>query len=156
MSKTKKILIALLIIFIAIQFIRPERNLGVADTTNDIEHAVAVSAEIKNILVSSCYDCHSNHTEYPWYFNIQPVAGWINHHIEEGKHKFNLSESKTFKTKRKLHKLEEMIEQIDTGEMPMSTYTLIHPNAVLSADQKNKLIAWTKESIATLKDTLKH
>ena len=112
MSKLKKVLLTFLVLLIAIQFIRPERNTGIADTPNDIEHTVAVSSEIKNILVISCYDCHSNHTEYPWYFNIQPIASWINHHIEEGKRKFNLSEFKTFKTKRKIHKLEEMIEEI--------------------------------------------
>ena len=155
MTKTKKVLVTLFILLIIIQFIRPERNMGIADTPNDITHTVPVSPEIKNILVTSCYDCHSNHTEYPWYFNIQPIAGWINHHIEEGKEELNLSEFKTFKTKRKLHKLEEMIEEIKSGEMPMSSYLLIHHNAKLSEDQKNKLIAWTEESIKVIKDTLK-
>lgn len=138
-----------------IQFMRPDKNIGVADTENDITHTVVVSTDIKNILQKSCYDCHSNHTEYPWYFNFQPVAGWLAHHVEEGKRELNFSEFNTYRLRRKTHKLNEVIEQVTQGEMPMTSYVLIHKNAKLSPDESEKLIKWAKESIITLNDTLK-
>ena len=155
MSKKRKILIALISVLVVIQFIRPEKNNELADGPNDITHVVQVPADIKNILQTSCYDCHSNHTEYPWYFNIQPVAGWLAHHVEEGKHELNFSEFNTYKLRRKTHKLKEVIEQVNEGEMPMSSYTLIHTNAKLSREQKDLLVKWVEESINTLQDTLK-
>ncbi len=155
MSKKKKIGVVIIFILVLIQFIRPENNVGVADTSIDITHSVTVTPEIKSMLEKSCYDCHSNHTEYPWYFNFQPIAGWLAHHVEEGKDELNFSEFNTYKQKRKIHKLKEVIEQVKAGEMPMSSYLIIHKDAVLNEEQKNKLIKWAEESIATLNDTIK-
>jgi len=155
MSKKRKIGVALIAVLVLIQFFRPKKNVGVADAPTDITHSVAVTPEVKNILEKSCYDCHSNHTEYPWYFNFQPVAGWLAHHVEEGKHELNFSEFDTYKVKRKKHKLKEIIEQLNEGEMPMSSYLIIHKDATLSEEQKNKLINWAEESMTALQDTTK-
>ncbi len=155
MSKTLKILIAFVFILVLIQFIRPEMNEGIADAPKDITHSVPVPLEIKNILEKSCYDCHSNHTEYPWYFNFQPIAGWLAHHVEEGKNELNFSEFDTYKLKRKIHKLKEVIEQVKEGEMPMNSYLIVHKDATLSEDQKNELVKWAEESITILNDTIK-
>jgi len=155
MSKKKKVLIVIISLLVLIQFIRPERNLGVADNEKDIAHTVTVSPEVKNILEKSCYDCHSNHTEYPWYANVQPVASWLAHHVDEGKDELNFSEFGTFKLKRKIHKLKEVAEQVKKGEMPMSSYLIIHKDAALSEEQKNILIKWAEESMIVLQDTVK-
>ena len=156
MTKKKKALISLAAVAVMIQFIRPEKNLGTADGENDITHSVAIDPEIKSILVKSCYDCHSNHTEYPWYANIQPVASWLAHHVEEGKGELNFSEFTTYKLKRKKHKLKELAEQVKTDEMPMSSYTLIHKDAILSPDQKLKLMKWAQDGqVALAQDSLK-
>ena len=155
MSKKKKVLIAIISLLVLIQFIRPERNLGVADTEKDITHTVTVSPEVKNILEKSCYDCHSNHTEYPWYANIQPVASWLADHVDEGKDELNFSEFDTFKSRRKIKKLKEVIEQTKKSEMPLSSYLIIHKNAALSEEQKNILIKWAEESLLVLQDTVK-
>ena len=155
MSKMKKVLIAIVALFVLIQFIRPEKNTGTADGYNDIAHTVAVAPEIKNILEKSCNDCHSNHTEYPWYYNIQPVAWWLANHVNEGKHHLNFSEFNTYKTKRKVKKLKELKDEVEEGGMPMDSYLWIHGNAKLSEAEKNNLIKWVEESLITVKDTLK-
>ncbi|HEX7415040.1 MAG TPA: heme-binding domain-containing protein [Bacteroidia bacterium] len=155
MSKMKKVLILTVLILVLIQFIRPEKNTGTADGPNDITHTVAVAPEIKNILEKSCNDCHSNHTEYPWYYNIQPVAWWLANHVNDGKHHLNFSEFNTYKTKRKLKKLKELKDEIEEGGMPMDSYLWIHCNAKLSEAEKNNLIKWVNESLITVKDTLK-
>ena len=154
MSKKIKISIGIVAVLVLIQFIHPEKNNGIADGENDITQTVNTSAEVKNILQTSCYDCHSNHTEYPWYANIQPVAGWLAHHVDEGKQELNFSEFKTYKLKRKTHKLKEVVEQLEKAEMPMPSYLWIHKNAVLNQQQKQLLMDWAKQSIVTLNDTL--
>ena len=150
MSKKKKFLIALLIIFIIIQFFRPERNLGNRET----ENTIFVTQEVGRILQTSCYDCHSNGTNYPWYTNIQPIGWWMNHHVNEGKDELNFSEFEAYSLKRKLHKLKEIKEQIEEGEMPLSSYTFQHGDAELTAEQKEILYKWVDETSKYLVDTV--
>jgi hypothetical protein len=149
MTKKKKFLYAVVAILILIQFIRPERNLGKAET----ENTIFVNAEVGTILQTSCFDCHSNYTNYPWYTNIQPIGWWLNHHVDEGKEELNFSEFETYSLKRKLHKLEEIKEMVEEGEMPLSSYTLIHGDTKLSPEQKEILYTWVTETRLYLSDS---
>lgn len=150
----KKIFIGLAILLLVIQFIRPEKNSGEMYGANDITHSVDVPAEVKGILEKACNDCHSNKTNYPWYTNIQPFGWWIAHHVDEGVHEINFSEFNTYKLRRKLHKLEELAEQVKEGEMPMDSYTWMHSEAKLTDAEKQTLITWALNSKALL-DTVK-
>lgn len=141
----KKIGMALFAILVIIQFIRPERNGNWEKSDNDISMAINVPSNLQQILETSCYDCHSNHTTYPWYTNIQPIGLWMQHHVDEGKEELNFSEFKTYKPKRQKHKLEEIAEQVNEHEMPLSSYTLIHKNAILTPEQNVALVSWAKQ-----------
>jgi len=150
----KKILIALLAIFIVIQFFRPEKN-----DSNDLTYAITtkyeVPDEVEQIFSVACNDCHSNKTEYPWYANVQPVAWWLNDHITDGKRHLNFSEF----TKRPIaiqnHKLEETIEMVEKRDMPLESYTYLglHGEANLSEEQRQLIIDWAKGQMEFLKDT---
>lgn len=150
MSKKKKILYGLLIVLVVIQFIRPARNNGELDN----ENAIFTSLAVGKVLQTSCFDCHSDKTNYPWYTNIQPLGWWLNNHITEGKRELNFSQFESYSLKRKLKKLKEIREQIQEGEMPLSSYTLIHSYAKLSAEQKDLLIKWTEVTTNYLSDTI--
>ena len=138
----RKILIGLLVLLVVIQFFRPARNNGAAAATTDITHAVHTPDTVLHILQHSCYDCHSNHTEYPWYVNINPVGWWLRHHIDEGKRELNFSEASTYSKKKLDHKLEEIVEQVEKKEMPLSSYTFIHTEAKLNDGQIALIKAW--------------
>lgn len=152
MSLKKKILFGILIAFIGIQFFRPERNSGSATSPNDIAHATTVSPEIKSIMATSCNDCHSDRTEYPWYTNIQPVGWWLNHHVEEGKAEINFSQFNTYGVKRKIKKFHEIAEMIEEKEMPLNTYLWIHGNSKLNDSQSKSLLAWANENQRILEE----
>ena len=140
----KKILIALLAILIIIQFFRPTKNLSNAKSPADISNLYQVPGDVNEILDKACNDCHSNNTIYPWYAEVQPVAWWLNNHIEEGKDELNFSEFATYAPARQYRKLEELKKQIDEGEMPLSSYTLIHTNAKLTEAEKQALLNWSE------------
>ncbi|CAN5276569.1 heme-binding domain-containing protein [soil metagenome] len=146
LAKKKQILISILVILVVIQFIRPEKNSGSADGPNDITQFTTVSPEVKKILEVSCYDCHSNHTVYPWYSNVQPVAWWLNDHVNEGKGEVNFSEFKSYRVKRQMRKFHEIAKQIEEEEMPLNSYLWIHGNAKLDASQAKLLLDWAKEN----------
>lgn len=142
----KKIGLGLVAILVILQFVRPTKNEGMALTENDILHFDSVPADVQKILETSCYDCHSNHTTYPWYTNIQPVGLWMQWHVNEGKEELNFSEFNTYKPKRQKHKFEEISEVIEEGEMPLWSYTLIHSETKLSPEQKTLLTNWAKQA----------
>ncbi len=139
----KSLAIALGLVLIAIQFIKPERNMG-GDTSKSIATAYPMSDAVKTVLNNACMDCHSNTTKYPWYANIQPVAWWLADHVEDGKKHLNFDNFMSYRLYRQFHKLEEIDEVIQEGEMPMTSYTLAHSEAKLSAEQKDLLIGWSK------------
>ncbi|WPP49862.1 heme-binding domain-containing protein [Catalinimonas niigatensis] len=135
-------IIGLLVVLVVIQFIRPEENLGEAEGNTDITHYMNVPENVMLTLRSSCYDCHSNRTNYPWYSKVNPVGWWLNHHIEEGKGELNFSDFSNYDVKQIDHKLEEIAEEVKEGNMPLSSYTLIHRDVILSDEQIKMLSDW--------------
>ena len=125
--------------------------------SNDQTYAIStkydVPEHVDQIFKVSCYDCHSNKTEYPWYANVQPVAWWLSNHITDGKRHLNFSEF----TKRPIaiqnHKLEETIEMVEKKEMPLESYTYLglHSEANLTNDQREGIIDWAKDQMMYLK-----
>lgn len=142
--------ISFLAILLAIQFIRPERNEGEAVTEMDVTHFVDVPDNVMTILQNSCYDCHSNRTNYPWYANINPVGWWLNNHVEEGKSELNFSDFAQYDIKRMDHKLEEAAEEVEEGHMPLPAYTWIHREAELSPEQVSLIKEWVATERAKL------
>ena len=142
----KKILLVLLIGFIAIQFIQPVRNKSVQVLPTDISKTVSVPENVKQILRTSCYDCHSNNTNYPWYNYMQPTAWILANHIKHGKKDLNFSEFGSYSIRKQQSKFKSIASQIKDGEMPLASYTLIHRNARLTTEQKKLIIDWAQNA----------
>ena len=106
-----------------------------------------VPEDVMEILKVSCYDCHSNTTYYPWYSKIQPVAWFLDDHIIEGKKELNFSEFASYPIYRQYKKYKEIGKQIKEDEMPLFSYTVIHSDAVLNADQKLLIQNWAANSM---------
>ncbi|GAB2550448.1 heme-binding domain-containing protein [Spirosoma aerophilum] len=137
--------LALLAVFVLIQFIRPEKNESTGVSANDITAKYAVPAAVQATLKRSCYDCHSNNTTYPWYDRIQPVAWWLNHHIDEGKRELNFSEFASYSPKKADHKLEEIGEAVTDGWMPLGSYLWIHTDAKLKPEEARQIADWASQ-----------
>ncbi|MBL7707558.1 MAG: heme-binding domain-containing protein [Chitinophagaceae bacterium] len=144
----KKILLVLLAAFIVIQFIHPKKNTAEGPQPNYIGNAYTVPGDVKSILAKACNDCHSNNTVYPWYAKIQPVDWWLTDHVNDGKKEFNFDEFNGYALRRQYRKLEECIEQVKEGKMPLDSYTWVHKDAKLTNEEKAKLTGWF-ESIRT-------
>ncbi len=147
----KRFFLLLLAAFIIIQFFRPAKNVSAALSVNDITTKYTVPQNVQAILKTSCYDCHSNNTVYPWYSNIQPVAWWLADHIKEGKKELNFSEFASYRISRQYRKLEEINEEVKDNKMPLESYTLIHGDAKLNEEQKLSLANW----VVSLRDSIK-
>lgn len=147
----KRVLIVLLIIFIVIQFFRPQKNKSESISANDISTKYAVPDSIRHILKVACNDCHTNNTRYPWYAEIQPLAWWLNNHVVDGKKDLNFSEFTKYRIRKQYRKLEEINDLVKENEMPLASYTWIHRDAVLSSQQKLAIAAWS----SSIRDSIK-
>lgn len=141
----KKVLYSLVAIIIVIQFIRIDKTNPDINSADDFIEITKPSEDIAILLKSACYDCHSFESTYPWYSNIVPVSWWVKHHINEGREELNFSKWSTYDAKKKDHKLEEIIEEVEEGEMPLKPYPITHPEARLSDSQKEEFIGWIKQ-----------
>jgi len=151
MKKIVKLIgIILAITLVVLQFFRPEGNTNPVVAANQLSSKFVVPSDVNTILKTSCFDCHSNNSVPMWYMQIQPIGMWIDHHIEEGKGELNFDEFSSYSLRRQYHKFEEIEEMLAEGEMPLTSYTVVHGDASLSDAQKAKVIDWTK----AMRDTM--
>jgi len=134
----------LLVLLLAIQFIRPEKNLGNAAGPGELKAHQPVPPAVQDLLERACYDCHSNHTRYPWYANVQPVAWWLAAHIEDGKRHLNFSEFASYPAKKAAKKAAEIGDEVGEHQMPLKSYTLMHPEARLTPAEIKLLTDWAE------------
>jgi len=140
---TKKIIMGivtgLIIVVIVIQFVTVER------TNPPVTGEINVTPELKSVLQKSCYDCHSNETVWPWYSKVAPVSWLVSKDVVEGREELNFSEWDKYTEKKRAKKMKEIIEEIDNGDMPMTIYTFMHNNAVLTEKEKELIKNWANE-----------
>lgn len=130
--------------FGGIQFVRPDfSNPPVVETENLLANA-DLAPDVRQVLVRSCADCHSNQTAYPWYSNITPFNWFLAGHIEEGRLELNISKWNTYTQDQKRHKLDEIYEQVEAKWMPLPSYLWIHRDAALSDSERTLLLDWAK------------
>lgn len=140
----KIILVCLVLALIILQFFSVDLNNAEIRDVADFETETKPSKEVAAILEKQCYDCHTNKTVYPWYGKIAPVSMWMADHIEEGNEHFNLTGWNNYNDKKKDHKLEELIEEVEENKMPLKEYTWTHGN--ITEKEKESLIKWAKEA----------
>ncbi|WP_295054972.1 heme-binding domain-containing protein [Sulfuricurvum sp.] len=122
-------------IAIAIQFIRPDFNNAKVDETI----ALNTDPKVMSVLKTSCYDCHSNETKYPWYHNVAPMSWVMSGNIDGGRKALDFSNWANIDPKVKLERLKRAKQLVNNELMPKSEYLLMHKNAVLTGEEKKVL-----------------
>lgn len=142
----KKVLVGLVVLVVIAQFFRPEKNVGNPVDLEPFYAETKADEGIQSILKVSCNDCHSSHTNYPWYAEITPSNFFLAGHVNEGKEHLNFSDWNSYNAEKKEHKLDELVEMVKKSEMPLDSYTWIHQDAILSDEDLNRLVDWAKEA----------
>lgn len=130
------------VVLVLIQFFRIDKSVPAVNPQDDFLTQMQAPAEVAQLVRSACYDCHSYETKYPWYSNVAPVSWWVKNHINEGREHLNYALYGTWSAKKQAHKVEESIEAIRDGWMPLDSYTWNHPEAKLSDGQRAMLVNW--------------
>jgi len=142
----KKIAYWLVGIAIAIQFIRPDFQ------NPKVDEAVALNTDPKvmSLLKTSCYDCHSSETKYPWYHNIAPMSWVMSNNINGGRASLDFSNWTNIDPKVKFERLTRAKQLVNNEMMPKSEYLMMHKNAVLNTEEKKILEAFFDAQIKSI------
>ncbi len=150
----KIVLLSIVLLLVLVQFF-PRRVFHRANPpvnpANSIEaRAHALTPAVAGILQRACYDCHSHRTVWPWYSRVAPVGWLMSHDVRQGRREVNFSDWARYNPKRAAHKLQEICERVEEGEMPLWYYQPLHPASKLSAADKQAVCAWTRQESAAL------
>ncbi len=121
-----------LALFVAIQFIQPERTNPPADPATGFETVAKPSPEVAAIVRRACYDCHSHATVWPWYSKIAPVSWLVADDVKDGRAHLNFSQWHLFSEEMSRTKLREVCGEVRKGGMPLWQYKLLHSEAQLT------------------------
>lgn len=144
MKGVRKIGLFLFLILLVIQFIQPMPNISAVQEQDDISQAYALPDGIHRTLTEKCYDCHSNHTRYTWYYHIQPFGWWLAAHIYEGKSQLNFSEFKTYGGDEARDKLSRIASIMNSGSTHLKRYSLFEPASDVTVEDEQAIQSWIK------------
>jgi hypothetical protein len=138
MNRKSGALLGLGVVLVGIQLVPVER------TNPPVTGEIRAPDEVMAILERSCRDCHTNETSWPWYSRVAPVSWLVAHDVDEGREHANFSEWDTYDAKERDDVLEEMVEVMEKGEMPLRKYTALHPSAKLREADRERLAEWAR------------
>jgi len=144
------IVVVMACLFVVAQFSRPARTNPVAEQSQDLKVHTQVSPQVAAILDRSCSDCHSNKTRWPWYSNVAPVSWFVIDHVDHGRSHLNFSEWGRFNQREAQEMLTQICREVKSGNMPLSSYTPLHPGSKLSAEDVKVLCDWTNAEQARI------
>ena len=136
--------LAVVAIFLIAQWIPVDRS----NPPTKVE--IPAPAAVHEMLQRSCYDCHSNRTQWPWYSRVAPVSWFVAKHVREGRENLNLTEWPLMEVEAQLFFLGEMKEQIEAANMPLDSYLIVHWDARLSAAERAMVLDWIDEEVGLL------
>jgi hypothetical protein len=140
----RMVFFAIIVILVVIQFVPVSWFVSVDPSMAPDPLQFGAPAEVKAVMQRSCYDCHSNQTRWPWYARIAPVSLLLARDVSGGRKELNFSIWDQYEPRRKSRKLKEIVEQVEKGDMPPWYYVPLHPDAKLSAADRETIVNWAK------------
>jgi hypothetical protein len=128
-SAVVRLIVVMAILFIVIQFFRP--SLTNPPVTADLQ----APAEVKQVLKTSCYNCHSNETQLPWFDRVVPAYWIAANDVKEARAQLNFSEIGNLPAAQQRGILYEAVSNIQMGVMPLPAYLRVHPHTAVTPEQ---------------------
>jgi hypothetical protein len=114
----------------------------VSHTNPPVASDLVAGANVTAVLRRSCYDCHSNETQWRPYAYVAPVSWLIASDVEHARARLNFSMWGQYPKEKRQAKAREVLDEIESGEMPPKTYSLVHPGLRPTAQEIEFLRLW--------------
>ena len=142
--------LALALLFVGVQFVRPERLNPPHDPSRSLEARARLTPEVSAVLARSCNDCHTAQTRWPWYSEIAPLSWFVADHVEHGRSHLNFSDWARYESQDIDGLLRHICMEAKRGTMPLPSYTLVHRSAKLTPRDVQTICDWTAAERARL------
>jgi hypothetical protein len=126
-----------LVLFLAIQLVPVDRS------NPPVGMELSAPPQVQSVLRKSCYDCHSNETNWPWYAYVAPISWSVAGHVDHGRSHLNFSEWGSYGAVDQAEMIEEIWEEVEERTMPLPGYLRFHREALLSDDEVETIRLWT-------------
>ncbi len=136
------VLIGIGLLLVAMQLVPVELPAVEPRPATDLLAAGDVPESIASLLKTSCYDCHSVETTFPWYSRVAPSAWLVAKDVREAREELNFSTWTELPKRKKIKNLENIKDEVGEGHMPMPIYLVIHWDAKLSDEQRKQIVDW--------------
>jgi len=143
-ARLKQIAVAIVVLFIAMQLVPVDRHNPTVEPGQTLYSMTPVPPGVRSVFDSSCNDCHSNETRWPWYARVSPASWIVAHDVQKARREMNFSEWGTYSPEKREDKLEEICEQVVNGDMPDGKYAFLHPKSRPTAKQRDAVCKWTE------------
>jgi hypothetical protein len=153
MKKQKLMLGIFGAVFAGMLLINPRLTNPPVQPGKDLLASNTPPADLVTILRNSCYDCHSDETKWPWYSHVAPMSWWLVDHVESGRKHLNFSQWPHGDPRKSARRWRNMGEAVADGEMPMPSYLKGHPEARLTAEQRDEFVKWCDEQADRIRNS---
>ena len=132
------------------QTVRPAKTNPAVDQSRTVQSHAQMSPEVAAVLKRACGDCHSNETVWPWYSDVAPVSWFVIDHVNHGRRHLNFSDWSRYDRQEADDRLSGIAKSVKAGTMPLTSYTLLHPEARLTQAERNMIVAWAQAERSSL------
>lgn len=126
-------IVVLAVVFAAIQIVRPAATNPLVDPLRTLPAYLAEGHPAVPVIARACGDCHSNETAWPWYSRVAPMSWMVTHHVKEAREAVNFSTWAEYRPAQQRKMLKDACDEVREGEMPLTSYRMVHRSAALSA-----------------------
>ena len=136
--------LVVVVLLLGAQVVRPDKTNPGIEAVRTIESRTELTPAIAELFNRACNDCHSNKTDWPWYSNVAPVSWFVIDHVNHGRRHLNFSAWGDYDPERAGDLLRNIAKEVQQGSMPLTSYTLLHPEAKLSPGERNMIVEWAQ------------
>jgi hypothetical protein len=144
--RLKQAAVVFVVVFASAQLFRPARANPVTDESRTIQAHVGTTSGLVAVLDRACNDCHSNRTVWSRYTQVAPVSWLIVYGVTQGRKAVNFSQWTAYSPERQRTLLIESCQDASEGKMPGRPYTLLRPEARLSAQDVETICSASRQS----------
>lgn len=106
--------------------------------------------EVRSLLRTSCFDCHSNETRWPWYSTVFPASWLVARDVAAARGQMNFSRWMDYNVFDRADLLDDICSEVRERTMPLPSYLWLHPRASLTDAQVESVCSWTIGEAARL------
>ena len=111
----------------------------------------SINPETLHLIERACQDCHSSNTRVPLYARVAPMSWTIERDVALGRSRLNLSRWREYSEAERIRLLSEMGSAVRNRAMPAPSYLLLHREARLSDEERERIYRWTRAERSRLR-----